>query len=1032
MIAHTPGAGIPQLAECRRLANLLPPLPAQRSDAMPGALGLFRGDSTDYILAKAQQGPSGAPQLQFVLIPIAPLRLLGGNIRTFEAFGREPIPQFAAPRDDLAPFVLENPEHADAEAQIEDLLSLLGFCKNKSATVGSLLAALVQLMGIGVINAPSSLKDRLTFIQGLLTLLPPSVRPLITFATSVLDPGQTNAQIKFLAADMRPARHLIYDWASGKLLTDPPDDPYSKFIMSQFRLDPSLVIEQTRQMDKIVAWRQFQKDELTTALTWAAKRVSLDLAMINNQPVNLDMLADVLRDDPTLNDDMRKLYSQHLLSVTMALDEPARADTLLAVFARHPNIADLIYGQLAPLSMAEDRALALVHLLARWLTGSIEFDSTRWRNLLGEAIITQTKVVVTKGDPAAIRALFESYLGMPSVLGLETPMKQVIGFGRKPAYSDPALASMVFLLGVTFLPLDGLQRLLAEAALVAALPEPVRAALSNLAPDVPRGSPVRLLTQAADQFGAEYKPVVLARLAEWALMRERIELIDSDVLGGLVEVGSKPLGVRFDVLAGHIVQDMSRLAVLRTLDARSIQYLVAISLVREHYANAVTLLDFYQNVLYKGISAEPLGKMVFQLFRDTPLTITQAADALESLQNGQLRKLIHAQAYLGTLVRHRWSPEVNFAAQRLMPLLSSDASLIPLVGFDPTLRLIKLSAAQHDGINTLRLASALVENALLLGPKGVDLVDQTYATIHWGPDMTASSLEVVKNYVRRAPLEGARRLADVIGRREGEATTHAMRATLCLRLMFGGADWISLVDQFGAVVALLTDMATTYHESQEAPSIVKLKRTIESMPGGMSPTERQRLGNNCYQIAEQLLALAKVRTRNAPKAPDAVNQLIRNVAVPSASVDALRWIGGHYLQNQPVALDLFRAQPPNLMGSRSLNILLREIDILVALLKNLSAAFPDGFPPLDNGAFRVEVDSLWTALPPNFRGQIAPKLGESAQLFAELISVIGDHGNERSLANNGFGRQLLTGRAQPRSVIDVLRWMNGFFLDQHA
>lgn len=195
-VSRTPGIGVDQLAECRRLANLLPPLPAQRTDDMPGALGLFRGDSIDFILVKAQQAANGAPLFQYLLMPAAPLRLLAGHVLTFESFAREPIPQYATPRTDLAPFVLENPESADSETQIEDLLALLTDCKNRSGVINGLLSALVQMMGIGVINAPLSMHDRLTFVQGLLTLLPAPVRSGITFATSVIDPSQTNTQIK--------------------------------------------------------------------------------------------------------------------------------------------------------------------------------------------------------------------------------------------------------------------------------------------------------------------------------------------------------------------------------------------------------------------------------------------------------------------------------------------------------------------------------------------------------------------------------------------------------------------------------------------------------------------------------------------------------------------------------------------------------------------------------------------------------------------------------------------------------------------
>src|SRR5262249_18136925 len=148
----------------------------------------------------------------------------------------------------LPVIVLEDPMPMDAETQTEYLMAIIGYCKNNLKTVGNLLAGLVQAWGLGIINAPLSLSDRVTFGQGLMALLPAPARVAITFATSVMDPAQTNAQIKFLTSDMRPARHLMFDWATGNLLNDPPEDTYSKFILSQLRLDTSLVIEQTEKL----------------------------------------------------------------------------------------------------------------------------------------------------------------------------------------------------------------------------------------------------------------------------------------------------------------------------------------------------------------------------------------------------------------------------------------------------------------------------------------------------------------------------------------------------------------------------------------------------------------------------------------------------------------------------------------------------------------------------------------------------------------------------------------------------------------
>src|SRR5947208_1400297 len=159
LLARTPGVRPEHIAECRRAANLMPPPPDQRTDAMPGSLGLFRGETIDFIIAKAQVGSNGLPAFQYLLAPAAATRWLGGNIRVFEAYAREPIPQFTSQRTDLPPFVLDHPEPPDKDAQTDDLLALMGLCKNNLKIIGGLLGALVQAMGLGIINAPSSLHD---------------------------------------------------------------------------------------------------------------------------------------------------------------------------------------------------------------------------------------------------------------------------------------------------------------------------------------------------------------------------------------------------------------------------------------------------------------------------------------------------------------------------------------------------------------------------------------------------------------------------------------------------------------------------------------------------------------------------------------------------------------------------------------------------------------------------------------------------------------------------------------------------------
>ena len=412
IMARTPGVHRDVLTECRRAANLMPPPPEQRSPDMPGSFGLFRSERLDYILAKAQQSPGGIPQFQYLLIPSAALRWLGGNIRLFEGFAREAIPEFATPRTDLPPFVLENPEPPDNDTQTNDILALMDYCKNNLKVVGGLLAALVQAMGLGILNAPLSLRDRITFVQALLSLLPIPARMAITFATSVIDSGQTNSQIKFLASDVRPARHVIFDWATGKLLTEAPDDPYSKFMMTQLRLDTSLVLQQTEKLSRTAAWRALRKDDLANALAWVSHRAKIDSALETGQPVDRAQVAAVLSEDPTLSLELRITYSRHLLRMSLALDDPTQADVIPTIAAQNRDLADAVFDQLQSAAVG-DHALAVYHLVLRWVTQPpTGADVSRWLPLARLALLTQLGRLI-KGEPEPLAQFLEPFLTLP-------------------------------------------------------------------------------------------------------------------------------------------------------------------------------------------------------------------------------------------------------------------------------------------------------------------------------------------------------------------------------------------------------------------------------------------------------------------------------------------------------------------------------------------------------------------------------------------------------------------------------------------
>lgn len=1033
LLARTPGVRPEHIAECRRAANLLPPPPAQRTSAMPSTIGLFRSESVDYILAKAQAGPQDLPQFQYLLLPAAAIRWLGGNLRLFESWAMEPIPNFPTQRLDLPPFVLENPEPPDAETQTDDLLALIGFTRNKLKVIEGLLAGLIQAMGIGIINAPLSLHDRIGFVQGLMSLLPIPARIAMTFATSVIAPAQTNTQIKFLASDVRPARHIIFDWAANKLLTEAPEDVYTKFIMAQLRLDTSFVVQQTEALARTAVWRATRKDDMANALGWASRRASVDVALQNGQPVDRAMVAAILREDPTLPDDLRVVYSRHLLSMSLAMDDPTLTDIIPTMAVQNREVGDAVYEQLKTAAEGE-QASQVYRLVERWITQApAGTDVNRWRPLLGTVILRQTNELL-QGQSAPLVQFMEQFLEAPPALQLEPIIAQVIGLTRKRGYDDPDIARAVFLLAVTYLPPGGLQRLMGEAPLVSQLPEALRAVFVHLVPEFNAPAPLALLARGAEVFGPAHQQIILARLVEWALYIQRADLIDLDALRGMVRVAVSPLGARFDNVIQHIVEELSRVNVLRALDSKTPQYLVELSIARGRYAEAVHQLEFFQNTFYKGTRHEDLAEIVLQMFCDVPFEVSQINEMLQAMQDSQLRPLARANAYVGALESKHWGPEMEMAAHRLTDILYKDPRFVELIGLDPTLQLLKANSARRDEVETLRLTGALVEYALLLADKGKELINRIYPMINWSTDVNDVALEMLRTYVRRAPIEVARELPHDLGARHGEKVERSLDAAYRLRLVVGGADFMRFRDMVHAAAPLLIDMAAAYHPSQELPPIHKLRRTAEAMPGGLSEADCKRLSDNLNTIGLQILKLAQLANRKRP-ASDPENyqaHLLKGTVPPTTGLDALRWIGGRLSEGQAQTLDLTREAAPHLLGNRSVNILLRETDATVHLFDGLLAAFPEKDPFIvDNAAWSAEVDSLWAALGLYKQRQIQAQLAQEAQLLAQVVKHIGEKGHERSFQSSGYGRQLLTGRAQPRSVIDALRWLSGYFGRQH-
>jgi hypothetical protein len=618
VIARTPGITPAQAVECVRAARLPSPPAAVLSEAMPGAVGLFRGETVDFILAKAQPNDAGLPQVLYILLPPEPLRALGGNILALRSLGMMNMPSFSAVKENLLPYEMRDVAPLGTDEQIDALYNLILTCQDSFSTIEGLLAGVVQGYPVAIVNSPPSLDLRLQFIQGLLSLLPVPARVGITFATYVHDAAATQAQIKFITRPGALSDHLVFDWATGELIGAAPADSYSRYMVAQLRLDPWVVVEQTEELSRTTVWRAMHKENLGRALAWVSRRAAIDQTVRDGQPADRAIVASILREDPTLSDDLRLVYARHLLAFALALNDTAAADVIPAVAVTSPAIASAITEQLAAAIQAGQSA-AVYALLERWLRRIPEASALRWHAILHAAAARELVRLLEQNDFAAAVQLLNNIQTAPAGLRFRDVLPDLLQQAQRPARAHSGLAEVVFLAAAEILPAGDLYRLLGDSEFVHQLPSPLRTALSYLQPVPRRGAPPHVLDHGARAFGEGHHMLILTRLVEWAMFLQRPELIDLSALQALLVIAQSPQAAQFHPLIEHIIQEFSQISAIQVLEAPGPRILVQLLLETHHLEDTIALLEFYQYSAFGPERLSDFAKLAEELFRLTAL-----------------------------------------------------------------------------------------------------------------------------------------------------------------------------------------------------------------------------------------------------------------------------------------------------------------------------------------------------------------------------------------------------------------------------
>ncbi|GAB4549073.1 MAG: hypothetical protein OHK0023_12980 [Anaerolineae bacterium] len=1034
IMARSPGIRPEHVVECRRIGQLMPLRSANPLAPVSPTLAVFRGETVDYMIVKAAAAAQGVVLLQYMIASATTLRLLGGNLALFENYAREPFGQGNMP---LMPYTIHDPSPPSPEQQNDALTALLGYCRSNVKTVTGLLAGLVQGMGLSIINAPASLHDRITFLQGLLCLLPAPVRVAVTFSTHVTDPHTSATQVKFLNTPTQLDAHTVFDWRTQTVSGHPPEDQYTRFIRAQLQLDTTLVVEQTEKLARTAVWRAMRRETMAGALAWASKRAALDEVVLQRQPADRAMVAAILREDPTLSDELRVAYCAHLLSLSLALGDYNYTDIIPALAQQNKEIADNAYEQLWA-AASSDRAMDVYQLVSRWINSAPRgVDMNRWRPLLGMAVTAQANTLVS-GDPRAYAAFLEQFLKDAPNRNHEPMIGQLMVISRRH-FENAEVARVVFLLGFAYMSIGNLQRLLSDQTLLNHLAAPLRTAIPQLRADADKSPANGLLSRAGEAYGDEYFPMIFGRLVEWALAANRGDLLDTEAIQGLERVVASPYGSTFSAVIQNAIEELSNLTTLRNLGTGAQSALIGLNLALGRYQDAVDQMAQYQDMLYQGTRSEAMGEVARAAFRQSTIPSEALIQALEFVQRGALRPNVKVRCDLGAAEGRNWDKSVAPILDRLTSVFHNDPRLIAIVGTEPVLRLLRAHAEAKNEVNALRVADAITTYALTFGEdsaRSADLIGHVYQMANWSPELAEAALDVVREYVRRSPSEVAAKIPALIGAKSNTGVYKALEATYRVRLITNGVEVNTFADHVATAQALIADPTLFYAYEKDVPQLAKIKRNVDAMEGGLSEAERRRLSENLINISDLMVRLytshqAKFARRSKQELETRRAAITRGEVAPQSGIEVLWWIGARISEGRSYTLRVQREIQGFIFGSRSLNGLLRDSDITVLLLRGLIATLPDDAPPLDLQTFSAEVDSLWFTLPEGRRLEIQGFLSQNLQLLSSAILLACEKIHDRSLLDANRRKAWLSGRAQPRTVPEFFLWVGGYFGGQH-
>lgn len=1003
---------------------VLPPL----AGTLWGSLGLIRAGEGGFALIQSQFGGAGQVLMHYVLIPTDVLRGLGGNLKALLSLVHEQGPVIEKAGISIKPLQLHAIQPMTTDEQVDEILTLMGYTRDRLEVIESLLAAIVQGIQVVVTGAPIALTERVMFVQGLLALLPPSVRFGVTFATHAAGNVHPNAQICFWDDIVQSPESLIYGWGDPRTGGRIAEDDYSRFIVSQLRLDAELVIQQTTGLKDVAAWRIKRGERLSEALDYASKRLRLDQAILNSQPIEMEEVARVLTEDPTLTEDLRVAYARHLLAFSLALGNSDNVEPIAAMLRQLPALERDVLTLMGD-ALKEGKSDLVYQIVSRWLANPLGPTGNAWVKLTHQAVLMQTDAMVKARDNQGVTGMLEHIQQTDPGVEMHLIVPRLIEMTLPLSTRDKTLADTLFLLALNYLDVEMIRKLLNTKAFAEQLRKGMARLIAYLNRTEQGAAPTGLLASVAESFGPQWQMVVMIRMSEAAAAAGRLDLFDTSALSELQKIAGTEWGRQYDQILRWIVQQLMDERLLRRLEEPGPRYLLQILLARGAYTELAQGFLHQARTLYLNDRQADYLRSIQHTFSETHLPAEEALVALKGIRAGGIKLLPLAMAYIGALEGENWSPLLAQAAGDVTDVLfSNQTTMLQVIDLSAMLALLTFHVKQQDKLNAVKVASLMLIVAEREGEDGVQVMVRMFRLMTWDPEVQEASLELLRRYIRQLSEEAAQEALLRFGQELGPNIREVLEVTHALNLLMGGVGFDAYAQAVHTMADFLEDTALAYSHKNDIPSLKLVRGDLDSSTGGTSDVERRTLSLETLGMARTLVDIYHQHRAAHPRDNvKHIEALCAGSMKPMSVLDVFWAIGGFFAKGHRIPVD-FEQTNSHPLGVRSAPLLLAEMRLIHLLMKNALHAFSAlDHMTLDFKILRGEIESLWEALSLNEQREIVQDLATDLQRISDLVLHIGENGDEKAVQDGPLGRGLDTLKNQPRSTLEFYRFVHGYF-----